>query len=85
MRAAQRHAEADRKAVAERAGRGLDARNLAGLGMAAQDRVAVAEGVERLEREEALVGQHGVEREAAVALAQDHAVAIAPLRLVRGR
>ena len=33
----ERHADADRKPVAERAGRGLDSRDLAALGMAAQD------------------------------------------------
>ena len=47
----QRHADADRQAVAERAGGGLDARNLAGFGMAAEDRIAPAEGVERLDAE----------------------------------
>ena len=68
----------------ECAGRSLDARNLAGLRMAAQDRFATTERIQRLDGKEALVGQDHVERDTAVALAQDHAVAVAPLRF-RGR
>ena len=48
-----------------------------------RNEVEVAEAVELLEREEAPIGQHGVERQAAMALAQDEAVALAPPRLGR--
>src|SRR5262249_51719147 len=78
----QRHAEPDRQAVAQGAGAGLDARR-DGLGMAAQNGVEAAEAVELLEREEAAVGEHGIEREAAMALAQDEAIALAPARFGR--
>ena len=43
MRKPHRAPDADRQAVAERAGRGLDAGHLAGLGMPAEDRIAAAE------------------------------------------
>ena len=68
--------------MAERAGRGLDAGNLCGLGMAAEDRIAAAERVERLVGNETLFGQHDIERDAAMALAQDHAIAARPFRFV---
>ena len=77
----ERHADTDRKAVAERAGRGLNAGHFAGFRMAAKDRVAAAERVERVDGKKALVGQHDIERDAAVPLAQDHAVAVMPRRL----
>jgi hypothetical protein len=73
--------DGDRQAVAERPGRGLDAGNLAGLGMAAEDRVAAAEGVEHVMREETLLGQHDILRDAAVPFRQDAAVALRPVRL----
>ena len=69
--------------MAERTGRSLDAGNFRGFRMTAENRIAAAEGIERLERNEALVGEHHVQRDAAVALAQDHAVAAWPFRLVR--
>ena len=40
-------------------------------------------GVERLQRDEPLVGEQDVERDAAVALAQDHAIAAWPFGLAR--
>ena len=43
----------------------------------------MAEAVELAEVEEAAIRQHGVERQATVALAQDEAVALAPVRLGR--
>ena len=80
----QRHADADRQAVAERTGRGLDARHLAALRVAAEDPVPGGRtSSARPSGKIALVGEHGVEREAAVPLAQDAAVARAPLRLLR--
>ena len=67
--------------MAERAGRSLDARNLCRFGMTAEDRIAAAEGIERLVGNETLFGQHHVLRDAAVTLAQDHAIPARPLRL----
>ena len=43
----------------------------------------MAEAVELLEREEAPIRQDGVERQTAMALAQDEAIALAPVRLGR--
>ena len=77
----ERHANTDRKTVAESAGRSLNAGHLASFRMAAKDRVAAAERVECVEREETLVSQHDIERDAAMTLAQDHAVTVTPLRL----
>src|SRR5581483_46262 len=76
----ERHPDADRQSVAKRAGRGLDAWNLAALRMAAEDAVDAAEGVELFGLDETLVGEQRVEREAAVALAEDAAVALGPVR-----
>ena len=68
--------------MAERAGRRLDAGNFCRFRMAAENGIAAAEGVERLVGNEALFGEHDILRDAAVALAQDHAVAARPFRLV---
>ena len=78
----QRHADAVGQTMAERTGRRLDARNFRRFRMSAEDRVAAAEGVERLVGNEALFGQHDILRDAAVALAQDHAVAARPFWLI---
>ena len=43
----------------------------------------MAEAVELLDREETAIGQNGIERQAAMAFAQDEPVAIAPARLSR--
>src|SRR5450759_3834555 len=51
--------------------------------MPAKDRVSAAEGIESFNRNEALVGQHDIERETTVALAQDHAFALVPFRFRR--
>src|SRR4029077_5992538 len=79
----ERHAETIGKPVAERTRRSLNARNLVCFRMTPEDRIAVAEGVQRLDRDEALVGEKRVEREAAMAFAQYNAVAIAPFWLPR--
>src|ERR1700680_3557928 len=68
--------------MAERAGRCLHTGNFARFRMATKNGVAVAEGIERLKRDEAFVGEHDIEREAAMSFAQDHAVAVAPVRLL---
>src|ERR1700730_795692 len=78
----QRHAKADGKPVAEGAGAGFDARNDR-FRMAAETRIVMAKAIQVLEREEPPIGQDGVERQAAMALAQDEAVALAPVRLGR--
>ena len=51
--------------------------------MAAEDGIAATEGVECLVGNEAFFRKHHVLRDAAVALAQDHAVAPRPFRVVR--
>jgi hypothetical protein len=68
----ERHADTHRQAVAESAGGGFDARNLRGFRMAAEDGIAAAEGVERLDPKEALVGQHDVLRDTAMTLVAEH-------------
>src|ERR1700704_2480879 len=78
----QRHAEADGKPMAEGARAGFDARNDC-FRMAAEKRIVMAEAIEFLEREEAPIGQDRVERQTAMALAQDEAVTLAPVRLGR--
>ena len=79
----QRHAEADATARARGAGAGLDAGHLVRVRVAAENAVRRAEAVEFGLREEALVREHGVERETAVALAEDAAIAAGPLRFAR--
>ena len=79
----QRHADAIGQAVTERAGRGLDAGNFRRFRMAAENGIAAAERVERLVGNETLFGEHDILGDAAVALAQDHAVAPRPFRLAR--
>ena len=78
----EREADADRKPVAQRAGACLDA-GRDHLGMAAEDRIEMAEPVEFGDREIALVGEHCIEREAAVPFDQDEAVAARPFWLGR--
>ena len=60
----------------------LDAGN-DGFRVAAQERIVVAEAVEFLEREEAPIRQDGVERQTAMALAQDEAITPPPQGLSR--
>ena len=63
--------------MAEGAGAGFDAGDDR-LRMPAEEGIEMAEAVEFLEREEAAIGEDGVERQAAVPLAQDETVSIAP-------
>src|SRR5262249_31457610 len=79
----QRHADADRKAVAERPGRGLDAGDLAVLRVPAENRALATKGGKFAYREIAFVGQDSVKGEPAVALAQGAAIAQWPFRLLR--
>src|SRR5262249_50780052 len=77
----ERHADTDRKTVPESTSRSLYAGHLSSLRMAAKYRVAATERVERLERKETLVGQHDIERDAAMTFAENQAIAVAPSRL----
>src|SRR5439155_5842100 len=61
----------------------LDAEHLAGIRVAAEDAVRRAELVQFAVREKTLVREDGIEREAAVALAQYAAVALFPLWVLR--
>src|ERR1043166_8805089 len=65
----ERHSDTDRQTVTERAGRCLDARNLACFRMTAKNGIALTEGIERLKRHETSVGEHDIEGEAAMPLA----------------
>ena len=76
----QREPERDRHAVTETAGRRLDAWNVM-LGMAAEEAVGRAEFPQLRFREESLVRQNRVERQAAVPLAQQEPVAPWPPRI----
>jgi hypothetical protein len=81
--ARERQPDADRQAVAERAGRRFDAGNVR-VGMTAQQRArrALHAATPTSGRKEALVREHRVERQAAVTFAQDAAVALGPARFV---
>src|SRR5689334_23265684 len=68
----ERSANSNGQSVAESAGRRLDAWHFARFWMAAKDRIATAKGIECVERKEPLVSEHHIERNAAMALAQDH-------------
>ena len=61
----------------ERARAGLDTGHH-GLGMSAQERVEVAETIKLGDREEAAIGEDGIERQAAMPLAQDEAIPLGP-------
>ena len=75
------HADAVREALAERAGRHLDAFGVAELGMAGRRRLPLAEALQLLERE-VVAGevQRRVLEHARVAGAEDEAVAVGPVR-----
>jgi hypothetical protein len=64
--------------MSECASRGFDARDFIGVGMASQDSVGGAESVKFFAREKSLVGQERVERQAAMSLAQNAAIAVDP-------
>ena len=81
--ARQRHAAAERQAVAERAGGGLDAGQQVRRRMLGEPAAVLAIGVELFDREIALHRQRGVQRRGGVALGQDEAVAQRILRLCR--
>src|SRR5882757_58926 len=73
----QRHADADGKSMPKRARTGLDARHDS-FRMASEERIEMAKAVEFGHVEKPSVRQDGVERQAAVSLAQDEPVALAP-------
>src|SRR5262245_31834578 len=56
----QRHSDADREAVAERAGRGFDAGDLAVFRMPTEDRAFATERLEFAGGKVTLVGEHGI-------------------------
>ena len=68
--------------MAERAGRSLDAWNFCGFRMAAENGITAAERVERLVGNETFFGKHHILRDAAMTLAQNHAITSGPFRLV---
>src|SRR5882724_9992584 len=72
----ERHADADRQPMAERAGRGFDARHLSALRVPTENAVDTAEAVEVVCRDEAFVGEDCIVREATMSLAQNAAVAL---------
>lgn len=74
----ERGSGADRKTLAERAGREVDARNDV-LRMGAERRPVRAEGRERLGGHPPGGGQGGIERERSVSLGEDEAIPIAPI------
>ena len=80
----QRHADRVGDALAERAGRGLDARRDADLGVARRLAVQLAE-VAQLAHRQVVAGQvqQRVQQHRAVAVAQHEAVAVGPLRVGR--
>ena len=84
---AQRVRDADRhrQPVAERARRDLDAGHVVAVRVAAEDPVPRQEALQLLGGEEAVLEQHGVERERPVALREEEAVAPLPLRVASGR
>src|SRR5216683_4275592 len=78
----QCHTEADGKPVAESSRAGFDPRNHR-FRMSAEKRIEMAKAIEFLEGEEAPIGQHGVERQTAMALAQDEAIMFPPKRITK--
>ena len=81
----QRHPRARREPLAERAGRHLQPRQGVHVRVALQPRVRRVEGVELLDREVAAHGEHGVERDRGVPLAEDEAVPLRPFGVGRDR
>ncbi len=79
----QGQADADRQTVAERTGRGLDARDMTAFRMAAKPGARAALLLQFIDGEEAFIGQQGVLREAAMAFAENAAVALWIARIRR--
>ena len=79
----QREADRHREALAERAGRRLDARRVEVLGMARGLRVKLAELLQFVHRHDAGAEQleHRIEQHRAVAGREDEAVAVRPMRI----
>ena len=79
----QRHADRGRDALAERAGRGLDALGVEVLGMARRQRSELAEVLDLVERHVLVAGeiQQRIEQHRAVAGRQHEAVAVRPVRI----
>ena len=72
----QRAAHGDRQPVAERAARDLDAGDQRAVGVVTERRVEAPEAGQRLDRHEALGGEHGVVRSGPVPLGEQEAVAL---------
>ncbi len=80
-----RHPDGVGRALAERAGRGLDARRQVELGVAGRPAAPLAERLQVVERQVvARQVQQAVEQRAAVARREDEAVPVGPVRVERG-
>ena len=79
----QRHADADGQPLPERAGAHLDAGDVVPVRVTLEVAARVAEGPELRARDEAPVGELGVEEGRAVPVRQDEAVAVGVLGLLR--
>src|SRR5262249_12207177 len=80
---AERHAHREAEAVAERSGGRLDAGHAAVIHVHPERAPGVAEGGELLLRDEASLGEHRGEAEAAVALGEDEPIPLGPRRALR--
>ena len=74
------HAAAERQAVAERTGGGLDPRQKVRRRMLGEPAAVLAESFQFLDRKKTLHRQHGIERRGRMALGQDEAI---PQRVIR--
>ena len=81
----QRHAEAERQALAQRTGGGFQAGDEAHVGMALEDAAELAQRVQLVLRRigVAALRHHAVEHRRRMALGEDEAVAVRPLRVRR--
>src|SRR6185312_10326851 len=79
----KRETDADRQSMPERAGRCFDTRHHPVFGVPPEDAVGSAKTFEFGKGKEAAIGEQRVEREAAVPLAQDRAVAAGVARVLR--
>src|ERR1043165_8843091 len=77
----QGHADADGKSMSQAPRRRFYAGYLAVLRMPAQDPIGLAELPQLRFRKKSLVGEHGVQRQAAVAFAQNAPVTAFPSRI----
>jgi hypothetical protein len=80
---ADRHAEADRQPLAERAGGALESGDKPFVRMALVDRAQLAQSVQLIRRRVPTLRQHRVEHRRGVALGKQEAVAFRPIRFRR--